>query len=73
MDVLMECCCGEDIHKDMVKACIIQGWLEDPSIYLSSLALAGSRPRHRARARRVDKMRFLWLIFFLWLIEPKGL
>lgn len=33
MDVLMECCWGEDIHKDMVKACIIQGWLEDPSIY----------------------------------------
>ena len=33
MDVLMECCCGLDVHKDMVEACIIQGWLEEPAIY----------------------------------------
>jgi len=35
MDVLMECCCGLDVHKDMVEGCIIQGDLENPSIYRS--------------------------------------
>ena len=30
MDVLMECCCGLDVHKDMVEACIIKGMLETP-------------------------------------------
>lgn len=30
MDVLMECCCGLDVHKDMVEACIIKGTLEIP-------------------------------------------
>ena len=55
---------AERTSTDMVKACIIQGWLEDPSIYREQFGPAGSRPRHRARARRVDKMRFLWLISF---------
>lgn len=31
MDVLMECCCGLDIHRDMVEACILKGTLEEPS------------------------------------------
>ena len=30
MDVLMECCCGLDVHRDMVEACIIKGILEQP-------------------------------------------
>lgn len=30
MDVLMECCCGLDVHKDIVEACIIKGTLETP-------------------------------------------
>lgn len=30
MDILMECCCGLDIHKDMVEACILKGTLERP-------------------------------------------
>lgn len=29
MDVLMECCCGLDIHRDMVEACILKGTLEE--------------------------------------------
>lgn len=33
MDVLMECCCGLDIHKEMVEACIIKGWLEEPVMH----------------------------------------
>lgn len=41
MDVLMECCCGLDIHKDMVEACIIQGWLEDPAIYREQFGTGG--------------------------------
>ena len=32
MDVLMECCCGLDVHRDMVEACIIKGMLETPQI-----------------------------------------
>jgi len=35
MDVLMECCCGLDVHKDMVEACIIKGSLEVPLIHRS--------------------------------------
>lgn len=32
MDVLMECCCGLDVHRDMVEACIIKGMLETPDM-----------------------------------------
>ena len=32
MDILMECCCGLDVHRDMVEACIIKGMLETPEI-----------------------------------------
>ena len=32
MDVLMECCCGLDVHRDMVEACIIKGMLETPEM-----------------------------------------
>lgn len=32
MDVIMECCCGLDVHRDMVEACIIKGMLETPQI-----------------------------------------
>lgn len=41
MDVLMECCCGLDVHKDMVEACIIQGWLEEPAIYREQFGTNG--------------------------------
>ncbi len=41
MDVLMECCCGLDVHKDMVEACIIQGWLEEPVIYREQFGTSG--------------------------------
>jgi len=41
MDVLMECCCGLDVHKDMVEACIIQGWLEEPVIYREQFGISG--------------------------------
>jgi len=30
MDVIMECCCGLDIHRDVVEACIIKGTLDTP-------------------------------------------
>ena len=30
MDVIMECCCGLDIHRDVVEACIIKGALDTP-------------------------------------------
>ena len=29
MDPILECCCGLDVHKDMIEACIIQGF-ENP-------------------------------------------
>ena len=29
MDPILESCCGLDVHKDMIEACIIQGF-EDP-------------------------------------------
>lgn len=29
MQAILECCCGVDVHKDMIEACIIQG-LENP-------------------------------------------
>ena len=41
MDVLMECCCGLDVHKDMVEACIIQGWLEDPTMHREQFGTSG--------------------------------
>ena len=28
MDVIMECCCGLDVHRDIVEACIIKGALD---------------------------------------------
>ena len=31
MDVIMECCCGLDVHKDIIEACIIKGSLETPN------------------------------------------
>ena len=30
MDVIMECCCGLDVHRDIVEACIIKGTLDTP-------------------------------------------
>lgn len=30
MDVLMECCCGLDVHRDMVEACILRGTAAEP-------------------------------------------
>lgn len=30
MDVLMECCCGLDVHRDMVEACILYGAASEP-------------------------------------------
>ena len=41
MDVLMECCCGLDVHKDMVEACIIQGWPEELAIYREQFGTSG--------------------------------
>lgn len=32
MDVLMACCCGLDIHRDIVEACILKGALEDQEV-----------------------------------------
>ena len=29
MQPILECCCGVDVHKDMIEACIIKG-LENP-------------------------------------------
>ena len=31
MQAILECCCGVDVHKDMIEACIIQG-IENPKI-----------------------------------------
>ena len=31
MDPIMECCCGVDVHKDMIEACIIDGF-ENPQL-----------------------------------------
>ena len=30
MDIIMECCCGLDVHRDLVEACIIKGLLDAP-------------------------------------------
>lgn len=30
MDIIMECCCGLDVHRDIVEACIIKGTLDTP-------------------------------------------
>lgn len=30
MDALLECCCGMDIHRDMVEACILKGLTNEP-------------------------------------------
>ena len=30
MDIIMECCCGLDVHRDLVEACIIKGTLDTP-------------------------------------------
>lgn len=31
MDPIMECCCGVDVHRDMIEACIIDGF-ENPTL-----------------------------------------
>lgn len=31
MDIIMECCCGLDVHRDIVEACIIKGALDTPN------------------------------------------
>ena len=33
MQPILECCCGVDVHKDMIEACIIKGM--DNPIYIS--------------------------------------
>ena len=30
MDIIMECCCSLDVHRDVVEACIIKGALDTP-------------------------------------------
>ena len=30
MEIIMECCCGLDVHRDVVEACIIKGALDTP-------------------------------------------
>ena len=42
MDVLMECCCGLDVHRDMVEACIIKGMLETPQIIREQFITQGT-------------------------------
>ena len=32
MQPILECCCGVDVHKDMIEACIIKGM--DNPIYI---------------------------------------
>ena len=52
MDVLMECCCGLDVHRDMVEACIIKGMLETPEII-----------REQFKTTRQDLLRLAnWLV-----------
>ena len=31
MQVVLECCCGIDVHRDMIEACIIQG-IDEPKL-----------------------------------------
>jgi transposase len=31
MQALLECCCGIDVHRDMVEACILKGTTDEPT------------------------------------------
>ena len=32
MEALLYCCCGLDVHKDLIEACILRGTGRDPEI-----------------------------------------